>query len=146
MSKVSIGRELGIDVIFDQNMKLEHFPRDMDHHDFVLIIGNLIENAFAAFKHSEEDKKQVYLSIEQDDHTCTIVVEDNGCGIPVHIQHHIYERGFTTKGTEGSGIGLYLIAQIVNKSRGEISVQSAPNEGTSFILSFPMDDDKGEPT
>ena len=144
LSKVSIGREHGIDVIFDPNMKLECFPRDMDHHDFVLIIGNLIENAFAAFKHSEEDKKQVYVSIEQDDMTCTIVVEDNGCGIPVSIQQYIYERGFTTKGSEGSGIGLYLIAQIVNKSRGEISVQSASNEGTSFILSFPMNDDKGD--
>ncbi len=145
LSKVSIGRELGIELIFDQNMKLERFPRDMDHHDFVLIIGNLIENAFAAFKNSEEDKKQVYLSIDQDDHTCTIVVEDNGCGIPEHIQHHIYERGFTTKGKDGSGIGLYLITQIVNKSKGEISFQSIGNEGTSFILSFPMDDDKGEP-
>lgn len=146
LSKVSIGRERGIDLIFDPNMKLDRFPRDMDHHDFVLIIGNLIENAFAAFKHSEEDKKQVYLSIEQDDMTCTIVVEDNGSGIPDNIQHHIFERGFTTKGAEGSGIGLYLIAQIINKSRGEINLQSAPNEGTSFILSFPMDDDKGDST
>ena len=143
LSKVSIGREHGIDLLFDPNMKLERFPRDMDHHDFVLIVGNLIENAFAALKHSVEDKKQVYLSIEQDDYTCTIVVEDNGCGIPESIQKHIYERGFTTKGSEGSGIGLYLIAQIVNKSRGEISVQSAQNEGTSFILSFSMDNERG---
>lgn len=140
LSKVSIGRERGIDLIFDPNMKLERFPHGMDHHDFVLIIGNLIENAFAAFKHSEEEKKQVYMSIEQDDTICTIVVEDNGCGIPDSLQSHVYERGFTTKGAEGSGIGLYLIAQIVKKSKGEISVQSAPNEGTIFILSFPMNE------
>jgi two-component system sensor histidine kinase DctS len=144
LSKVSIGRELGIELMFDQNMRLERFPHDMDHHDFVLIIGNLIENAFAALKHSEEEKKQVFLSIEQDNKSCSIVVEDNGSGIPKDLQHHIYERGFTTKGAGGSGIGLYLIAQIVKKSKGDISFISTPNEGTSFFLSFPMNNTKGD--
>ena len=51
LSKISLGRELGIELIMDKHTKLDRFPTDMDHHDFVLIIGNLIENSFAALKH-----------------------------------------------------------------------------------------------
>lgn len=139
ISKVTIGKERGIELLFDQNMKLNRFPKDMDQHDFVLIIGNLIENSFAALDHSEEDNKQVYVSIWQDEQTCSITVEDNGCGISSDIQKKIFDRGFTTKGTNGSGIGLYLIAQIVKKSKGEISLASTPHKGTSIFISFPMD-------
>ncbi|MFJ8245903.1 ATP-binding protein [Peribacillus asahii] len=142
LSKVSIGKELGIELLFDPNLKLERFPHDMDHHDFVLMLGNLIENSYAALKNSNEEKKQVYLSIQQDEEYCHIVLEDNGCGIPSSIQPSIYDYGFTTKGAEGSGIGLYLIAQIVKKSHGDISFTSTPNEGTSFFLSFPMNNTK----
>lgn len=140
LSKVSLGRELGIELIMDKHTKLDRFPPDMDYHDFVLIIGNLIENSFAALKYSAEESKQVYLSIYQDEQHCQIVLEDNGPGIPEHIHHEIFEYGFTTKGAEGSGIGLYLINQIVKKAHGEISFTTRPNEGTSFSLSFPMHD------
>ena len=138
LSKVSLGRELGIELIMDKHTKLDRFPPEMDHHDFVLIIGNLIENSFAALKHAEEEAKQVYLSIYQDDEQCQIVLEDNGPGIPEAIHQQIFEYGFTTKGAEGSGIGLYLIDQIVKKAHGELSFTTRPGEGTSFFLSFPM--------
>lgn len=139
LSKVSIAKELGIEFIIDSNTRLNKFPKVLDHHDFVLIIGNLIENSFAALKDSNEEIKQVYLSIEQDDTSCHIVIEDNGSGIPEDIRNSIYKYGFTTKGAEGSGIGLYLISQIIEKSNGEIDFTSKPNEGTSFFLTFPMD-------
>lgn len=140
LSKVSLGRELGIELIMDKHTKLDRFPPDLDYHDFVLIIGNLIENSFAALKYSDEESKQVYLSIYQDEQHCQIVLEDNGPGIPEHIHKDIFEYGFTTKGAEGSGIGLYLINQIVKKAHGEMSFTTRPNEGTSFFLSFPMHD------
>lgn len=140
LSKISLGRELGIELIMDKYTKLDRFPNDMDHHDFVLIIGNLIENSFAALKHLSEEPKQVYLSIYQDEQHCQIVLEDNGSGIPEEIHKDIFEYGFTTKGAEGSGIGLYLIDQIVKKANGEMSFTTRPNEGTSFFLSFPMHD------
>lgn len=117
LSKISLGRELGIELIMDKHTKLDRFPADMDHHDFVLIIGNLIENSFAALKYCAEETKQVYLSIYQDEHHCQIVLEDNGPGIDEGIHGEIFDYGFTTKGADGSGIGLYLIDQIVKKRR-----------------------------
>ncbi|MCK1985973.1 MULTISPECIES: ATP-binding protein [Peribacillus] len=140
LSKISLGRELGIELIMDKHTKLDRFPADLDHHDFVLIIGNLIENSFAALKHCSEETKQVYLSIYQDERHCQIVLEDNGPGIPEDIHKDIFEYGFTTKGAEGSGIGLYLIDQIVKKANGEMKFTTRPDEGTSFLLSFPMHD------
>ena len=124
----------------DKHTKLDRFPAGLDHHDFVLIIGNLIENSFAALKYCSEETKQVYLSIYQDERHCQIVLEDNGPGIPEDIHKDIFEYGFTTKGAEGSGIGLYLIDQIVKKANGEMKFTTRPNEGTSFFLSFPMHD------
>ncbi|RFU63650.1 sensor histidine kinase [Peribacillus saganii] len=138
LSKVTRGKELGIELIIDKNSRLERFPDDLDHHDFVLILGNLIENSFAALMNSNEQKKQVYLCIRHDETACQIVHEDNGPGIPDSIQEQIFQYGFTTKGNDGSGIGLYLISQIVEKAHGTLSVESKPNEGTAFYLSFPM--------
>ncbi|MDQ0220262.1 sensor histidine kinase [Peribacillus cavernae] len=138
ISKVSRGKELGIELLIDRNTSLDRFPEALDHHDFVLILGNLIENAFAALKDIKRDKKQVYLYINQNEKTCEIVLEDNGSGVPDDIERQIFEYGFTTKGTEGSGIGLYLISQIVEKGSGEISVTSEPGEGTAFYVAFPM--------
>ncbi|PLT32198.1 sensor histidine kinase [Bacillus sp. V5-8f] len=145
ISKVSRGKELGIELLIDKHTSLDRFPDDLDHHDFVLILGNLIENSFAALKEENQEKKQVYLYINQDEYSCEIVVEDNGSGIPGPIKEHIFDYGYTTKGADGSGIGLYLIAQIVEKGRGEIQVTSGPDEGTAFYLKFPMKKRKEDP-
>lgn len=142
ISKVSRGKELGIELLIDKHTGLDRFPEDLDHHDFVLILGNLIENSYAALKDDNQEKKQVYLYINQDEDRCEIVVEDNGSGIPENIKQNIFDYGFTTKGTDGSGIGLYLISQIVEKGGGEIQVTSEPGEGTAFYLSFPMEKPK----
>lgn len=145
ISKVSRGKELGIELLIDKHTSLDRFPEDLDHHDFVLILGNLIENSYAALKDDNQEKKQVYLYINQDEDRCEIVVEDNGSGITENIKQYIFDYGFTTKGTDGSGIGLYLISQIVEKGGGEIQVTSEPEEGTAFYLTFPMEKPKEVP-
>lgn len=138
ISKVSRGKELGIELIIDKNTSLQEFPENLDHHDFVHILGNLIENSFAALQMVQDDRKQVFVSIIHDENYCEIIIEDNGCGIPDSILNKIFDYGYTTKGSNGSGIGLYLVSQIVEKGNGEIEIHSSPNEGTTFYISFPM--------
>lgn len=136
LSKVSRGKELGIQVIIDRNSHLGWFPNPLDHHDFVIIIGNLIENSFEAFDDVKQEDKQIFISFEQDAHVTSILVEDNGTGMDEDIKEKIFIQGFSTKGAAGHGIGLYLVNEIVKNANGEISVDSEKGHGTTIMISF----------
>jgi two-component system sensor histidine kinase DctS len=138
LGKVSRGKELGIEVHIDRRSTLKRFPPLLDHHDFVLILGNLVENAFDALEQADREKKEVMISIEQNDEVCSILVEDNGIGMSEETRKRMLEQGFSTKDSADRGIGLYLVGQLVQKGHGEITCESEPGVGTSFLISFPM--------
>lgn len=136
ISKVSRAKELGIHLHIDRNSRLHSFPDPLDEHDFVIIIGNLIENAFDSYKDKDIDEKNIYVSIEQEDGFMSILVEDNGYGIPEEILPHIFTKGFSTKDSLDHGIGLFLIKEIVDRAGGTIQVESDPFVWTSFIVTI----------
>ncbi len=136
LSKISRGKELGIKVTIDQKSKFTIFPEKLDHHDFVIIFGNLIENAFDALKGTDKLNKEVTISIDDEDHVLAIEVSDNGVGISDNTLSQIFEQGFSTKAKENRGIGLFLINEIVKKGNGMIEVSSELNKGTTFIITF----------
>jgi len=139
LSKIRRGKELDIQIVIDPNSHFAVFPNELDHHDFVVLIGNLVENAFGSFEQVEVEHKRIDISIEQSEEVCAVLVEDNGAGIREEHLPSLYEKGFTVNKSEGTGYGLYLVKQIVDKGRGQIQVSSLPNEGTSFIITFPME-------
>ncbi|ASJ52344.1 histidine kinase [Brevibacillus formosus] len=138
IGKVSRGRELGIRVVIDRRSHLERFPPYMDHHNFVLILGNLIENAFDSLERIEREEKEIMISIEQDEEICSILVEDNGIGMDEETRRHMLERGFSTKERAHRGLGLHLVHQLVHKGKGELVCHSGRGEGASFLITFPM--------
>ncbi|ANY68032.1 histidine kinase [Paenibacillus sp. BIHB 4019] len=138
LGKISRGKELGIQVKLDPHMEVKQFPIMLDQHDMVLLIGNLIENAFDALAKADRTNKEIYVSMEQDEELLSILVEDNGCGMTEEVQSRVLERGFTTKGSDNRGIGLYLVGSIVHKGDGELRIQSELGSGTVIELTFPM--------
>lgn len=138
LSKISRGNELGIQVLIDEESKLTRFPEQLDHHDFVVLFGNLIENAFDALIAVEREQKEVTISIDDNDGILAILVADNGIGIPPNEVEKIFENGFSTKHNENRGIGLYLIQEMINKGKGTIEIVSEENKGTTFILTFEL--------
>ncbi|WP_397540183.1 ATP-binding protein [Rummeliibacillus pycnus] len=136
LSKINHGKELGIDVEIDMNSQLTYLPDQLDFNDFVVIIGNLIENAFDALQLIDKDDKKVLISIDQDEETLSILVEDNGVGMSEEVISRIFANGYTSKRNENHGIGLYLIQDIVRKLDGTIDVTSSPGEGTSVFVTF----------
>jgi signal transduction histidine kinase len=68
-----------------------------------------------------------------------VVVEiaDDGPGIPPEVRERIFEPFFSTKGTKGTGLGLYLVAEIVAGHGGKIAAESSAGRGTVFTLTFP---------
>lgn len=105
---------------------------DPDLIDQVLI--NLILNALDAVKDTKDPKILITASQNKNGRTM-IDVADNGNGVKPDIIDKIFMPFFTSKKT-GSGIGLSLSRQIMSLHKGNISVKSKPEEGTTFTLTF----------
>lgn len=141
LSKISRGLELGIQVVLDEESQLTRFPKQLDTHDFVLIFGNLIENAFDALTAIQQEYKEVTISIDDNDGILALLVADNGIGIPAENMDKIFDNGFSTKAKDSRGIGLYLLREIVQKGDGTIEITSEPNKGTTFLLTFELEEE-----
>lgn len=139
LSKINRGKELGIDVMMDEHSTLERLPEKLDFHDFIVVFGNLVENAFDALQLTSSSSKEIFISIDQNDETLSILVEDNGVGMTDEQIQKIFDNGFTTKNSANHGIGLYLISDILNKTNGSIDITSSLNEGTSILVTFTME-------
>jgi signal transduction histidine kinase len=71
-----------------------------------------------------------------------IRISDDGPGIPVGIRQKIFEPFFTTK-EEGSGLGLSIVARIIQEHGGSVTVESEEGAGASFVITLPVEDRKG---
>ncbi len=99
---------------------------------------NLIINA----KHAVADRSNPHIGIFTRYQHSEIQIEviDNGCGISEEVQKEIFLPFFTTKPVgEGTGMGLAIAYGIIQDHGGELSVKSALNEGTRFMISLPCD-------
>ena len=120
----------------DPESYLFSLPEHFDEHASVIVLGNLIENAFESFERPFRDPK-VAVSIMQSESHITIEVKDNGPGIPENIRDKIFNPGFTTK-SNGNGYGLANVKNKVDLAGGELSF-SDDREGTVFKVIIPYD-------
>lgn len=98
------------------------------------LFPNLIPNAFQAMEHGG------ILEIDStfDDDRVHIHLRDSGSGIPEEIRQRIFEPFFTTKEPgKGTGLGLAVVAQILEDHLGTIRVSSAQGRGTAVHVSLP---------
>ncbi len=105
---------------------------------------NLIHNA----AQSIPSQGNIWISTQKKDNHVAITVKDDGTGIPEEHQKRIFEFGFTTKNEdEGTGLGLTITTNIVEKHKGKIEFTSRPGSGSEFTVILPirrnpsMDDD-----
>ncbi len=116
------------------------FSLKIDEHLIKQALTNLIENAI---KYSPENSK-VLITSEEVDNEIQVQVSDQGIGIGKDELEHVFEKFYrskdvTNKDIKGSGLGLYLSQYFVGLHNGDISVESQPNEGSTFTLSLPID-------
>lgn len=98
------------------------------------VLINLIKNAKEACSKKDEPWIEVKM-VPVFSGKCLIIIKDNGGGIMPEVQDKIFVPFFTTK-VSGSGIGLSLCKQIMNRHGGNISVQSMVGQGSCFTLQF----------
>lgn len=103
-----------------------------------IVLNNLLSNAFK-YRDASKEKSFVILRAELIDTNLVMTVEDNGIGIPgTHIGKifDMYVRAHET--AHGSGLGLYIVKETIEKLGGKIEVTSEELSGTSFTITIPI--------
>jgi len=101
-----------------------------------VILGNLISNAIKYQKNNEEDK-MVDISIDVNTFSAEISITDNGLGILNEHLEKIFTQFFKSKNNQGSGLGLFIVKEALNKINGKIAVSSSLDYGTTFKITIP---------
>lgn len=101
-----------------------------------VILGNLISNAIKYQKEDETNKK-VVISVDVQREAVEIVISDNGMGILNEHLEKIFTQFFKAKTNQGTGLGLFIVKEALNKINGKIAVSSGLSEGTTFKITIP---------
>lgn len=103
-------------------------------------VVNLIINAEQAIENAGVgDCVNVSARRDKSKNALTIVVEDNGPGIPADIRARVFDPFFTTKGVgKGTGIGLAVCHRVVEAHKGKIEIGDVATTGTRFTISLPI--------
>jgi signal transduction histidine kinase len=117
----------------------------MDADAVAQALANLVDNAI---KYSAVDRVLVVDARREDDRLA-LSVTDRGIGIPRAEQSRIFEKFYRvgqseTQGRRGSGVGLALVRHVVEAHGGDVTVESAPGEGSRFTLRLPLGTGRGE--
>ena len=101
------------------------------------IVNNLISNAIK-FQRPDNPDKRITVTGTIDENRVVLKVADNGIGIKSESLNHIFDMFYrATFINAGSGIGLYVTKESIDKLEGKIDVQSAEGQGTSFTIEVP---------
>jgi signal transduction histidine kinase len=98
------------------------------------VILNLVKNAAEA---CPEGKGVVLVSLDERDGKAVISIRDNGPGIPPSVARQVWEGFFTTKGNQGTGLGLHMCKRIIEAHGGSITFSNNVEGGCVFTLTFP---------
>jgi PAS domain S-box-containing protein len=102
-----------------------------------IIFNNLISNAIK-YSNSYIDNSYMHVDVTITEKEAVIIFEDNGIGINEAYLDKIFNMFYrATEKSDGSGLGLYIVKEVIDKLHGTISVTSKINEGTKFTIHIP---------
>lgn len=108
-----------------------------DINSLVQVINNMISNAIQAY--NGETEKNIDLILSKSDGNLIISVKDYGCGLPQKVQDKLFKEMITTKGKNGTGLGLYMSYSTIKAHfNGNITFESKEGEGTTFNIILPL--------
>ena len=105
-------------------------------NSLVQIVNNIVSNAIQAY--NGEPNKEISLSAFTENNNILIKIKDNGHGIPEEVQEKLFKEMVTTKGKNGTGLGLFMSYSTIKAHfHGDLQVTSEQNIGTTFTLILP---------
>ncbi len=128
--------ELKVDFTIDPESHMVDLPDDIDRHQLVTILGNLINNAFEAAQTGRgAPKAKIFMSDYGND--LIFEIEDSGPGVADEMKSAIFHKGVSTKQGEKRGYGLHLVTNALKFLNGGISLQQSEMGGALFIIEIP---------
>ena len=122
------------DIDFDIEIEEKEIICNLDQNAYARVINNIIQNAV---EHSKT--KKIQISIKENKRKIFITIKDFGVGIEPDDLKHIFDRLYKcdkARNKVGSGLGLYITKELVEKMNGCINVKSEIGEGTEFEITF----------
>ncbi|TVQ44758.1 MAG: sensor histidine kinase [Gloeocapsa sp. DLM2.Bin57] len=134
-------QQKGIDLdleLTEEDLESEPFTIEGDWDQLARLFTNLISNSIA---YSQNVIKVKVVRIKKGNrYHVQVQVSDRGCGIPSEALPHIFERFYrldtVRTHVNGTGLGLAIALAIVENHQGQIKVESQPNQGTTFTVTF----------
>ena len=115
----------------------EHTVINGDINSLVQVINNMISNAIQAY--NGETNKNIELIIESKNNNIYISVKDYASGMPKNVQEKLFKEMITTKGKNGTGLGLYMSYSTIKAHfNGDIVFESEEGKGTTFTIILPL--------
>ena len=103
----------------------------------VQVINNMIQNSIQAY--NGEPNKTIDLIISEDTNYLTISIRDYGCGLSKEVQDKLFKEMITTKGKNGTGLGLFMSYSTIRAHfNGDITFESKEGKGTTFHIILPL--------
>ncbi len=130
--------ELDIDLVLDVATDAGTFPADAKAIRAMLV--NILENSLEACRSDRhKSEHRVRFSVRCTPPWMIFEIEDNGVGMDQETREKIFSLFFSSKGIQGTGLGLFISNKIVDKHGGTISVDSQPGQGTRFLIRLPLE-------
>ena len=126
-------------VTFSKKIHNEIPSFEGDQNGMVSVVTNLIENAV---KYNFTEQPKIEVNLKEENGKIILEISDNGIGISDKEKKKIFERFYRvgnedTRTTKGTGLGLYIVSQIVKAHHGKITVANNHPKGTIFKIVFP---------
>tara|TARA_Y100001934_G_scaffold248893_1_gene309853 strand:- start:3 stop:1787 length:1785 start_codon:yes stop_codon:yes gene_type:complete len=128
--------ELGVSLSWQAHEEMPELLFDPDGmHRAVL---NVVTNALDACEDVDGGHVTVSTAMSKEKKIVQVIIKDNGSGIPPEEVDKMFTLFVSNKGSRGTGLGLSVSQKICNEHGGQIAVQSAAGEGSTFTLEIPM--------
>ena len=123
---------LNVDIQTDPNISIKG-----NINSFVQVINNLISNAIQAY--SNQTNKVIDFIITKENNNIQFIIQDYGSGIPKSVQDRLFKEMITTKGKNGTGLGLFMsYSNIRAHFNGNMTFESKEGKGTKFVITIPL--------
>ena len=137
LSKYNKAEEARILMRIDENSSICENPSTIASDDLCSLVGNLVENSIDELAGAREG--EIFVGIYELESGLSIIIEDNGRGIPEDVKQCMFCKGVSSKGPD-RGYGLYIIKNIVDRLNGSIEVDS--RQGCVFNIFIPYREGK----
>ena len=123
---------------FDCHVGSEPGQVSMDAGVMRLALINILENALdACVEDTSKKSHTINFSVKPADNHIDFEIKDNGIGMDRETRESLFTLFFSSKGNQGTGLGLFIANKVIKQHGGQIKVESKPNRGSIFRITIP---------